>query len=203
MVYRMALRVCFLWLILAVWPSATGWTQQERYELGKRLRRMEIAWQQADSAGRAAAVKPMQKAVESFFRFQLGQATKHLDEAYFASLSTSKISDFQRLVIAQRLEVQPVALDQARSNVQLKLKPVYPADTPADGLGPSLESSEMRLAILDPRGQAQARLTCQGVRLVEGMEWSIEGLNEGDYHLELRATTAMSQWRFRTCSYLS
>ncbi len=66
MFQHMFWRVCCLWLILGMWPGAVAWAQPERYELGKRLRRMEVAWQQAEPAGRVAAVKPMQKPSRAF-----------------------------------------------------------------------------------------------------------------------------------------
>ena len=48
--------------------SPPSLAETPRAELGKRLRRFEIAWQEADAPDRAAAVAPMTAAVRSFFR---------------------------------------------------------------------------------------------------------------------------------------
>ncbi len=205
MFQHMFWRVCCLWLILGMWPGCrrlgaagtlrVGQTLEAHGEWpapGNRLNQRASCGRQTDAESR-----------RELFRLQLTQAAKQLDEAYFASLLRPTTSDFQRMIVAQRLEVKPVALDQEEPKVQLRLKPLYQVDTQDGAPKPSLENTTIELALLDGAGQSRARLNCSGQRLADGMVWQIEDLDEGDYQLELRATTPAESVALRTCKYLS
>jgi hypothetical protein len=68
----LAVCVCTLFCILTPCSSA----QTQRLELGRRLKRFEIAWEQAPATQQAKAVAPLKQAVSSFFSLQLsGRST--------------------------------------------------------------------------------------------------------------------------------
>lgn len=57
----------------------------QRYELGQRVKRFELAWEKHDGdAARARALKHLQKLTQQFFAFQFGEAGRSLDLAAFA-----------------------------------------------------------------------------------------------------------------------
>ncbi len=67
------------WLLLTL---SSVQAQPERLELGKRLRRFELAWELAPESNRLASAKPMQLAVSRFFALQFNEAMERLDEAW-------------------------------------------------------------------------------------------------------------------------
>ena len=54
--------------------STAALAQTQRLELGRRLKRFELAWEQAAPERRIEAVSPLKKAVSSFFSLQLSEA---------------------------------------------------------------------------------------------------------------------------------
>ncbi len=112
-----------LWLLMA--PCVA---QTERYELGKRLRRFELAWEKADKARRDAVAEPMQRAVQSFFGLQLSKAGSWLDEAYLQVRAEPQVTDLERSVLAHRCDLKPVCVEQNTATVQIKLAAFYALD---------------------------------------------------------------------------
>ena len=93
--------------------------QVERYELGKRLRRAELAWEAADSAHRARATVPMSEAVRSFFGLQLRKAASQLDDAYFSIRGDQDPSDLEKVAISQRMSVAPLLSDAEQATLRI------------------------------------------------------------------------------------
>ncbi len=116
--------------LFVLFANSVGHGQEERWELGKRLRRFEIAWQTADSNGRTRCVRPMQKAVENFFSLRLTAAAKELDEAFFVVANNTTPSDFERYAISRRVSFGPVLIDTNASTIELKVAPFYKVDMP-------------------------------------------------------------------------
>lgn len=183
------------WLLLsitmfAIWciSESSAHAQNERYELGKRLRRFEVAWQEAPAEKRSAVAPIMQKAVESFFSLQLAKAAACLDDAYFAVRTSPEPSAFERAFVARRFQVQPVTVDTTNPNVQIALKPFYNLDAKADLPSPTLQDAMMQLTVLDHNAKPAREVRLGGQHILEGHAIALD-LPEGDYTLTLSART--------------
>jgi hypothetical protein len=145
--------VVFTFFLLAPFANPLCCAQSDRYELGKRVRRFEVAWQTAEPQLRTASTAPMQKAVQNFFSLQFAKAAQQLDDAYFAVRQASPPTPFEQLAIAQRLLVEPVAVDVQAATLRIKLNAFYEprltnANAPAVN---SLDDATVRLKLLvDP-----------------------------------------------------
>lgn len=106
------------------WPLSVN-AQPERYELGKRLRRLEEAWQVATPERRAAAVRPMDIAVRSFFGLQLARAGQGLDEAWYAVRSPDEPTPLTRFLISHQPQLRPLVSSLSDQKLQLRLVPFY------------------------------------------------------------------------------
>lgn len=72
------------WLAVVGCLGGPAWAaaQPDRYELGRRLRQFEYAWDETtNDAARKAACGPLNEAVQAFFGLKLGQAGLHIDQA--------------------------------------------------------------------------------------------------------------------------
>lgn len=99
--------------------------QVDRYELGLRLRRVELAWQAAPAGQRAASAEPMAEAVKSFFGLQLRTAAARLDKAFLVVTGTDKPSDLVRYAISRRIAVLPLLADTTDSTLKIQLQQFY------------------------------------------------------------------------------
>lgn len=146
----------------------------DRYELGQRLRRFELAWQDADETSRQRSVTAMESAVNSFFRFQLGQAGGQLDQAYLAVLSADTPSPVHRWALSQRWELEPLVADATCAVMRLQLTDFYPANggPPGDG------RINVRIVDADERTVAEIWLSVDDVR--QGYQWETGPLAAGD-----------------------
>ncbi len=126
--------------------------QVERYELGKRLRRFEDAWQTAPERQRSDSAKPMIDAVNSFFSLRLQTAMAKLDQAWLIAADRT-LSDWQTAVLRYRLEPSAMVVDDNLNALRIALRASYggktepPADTlvgiqVVDGTGQRLVSAE-------------------------------------------------------------
>lgn len=108
-------------------PAPT-WAQAERYELGRRLRQFELAFEQErDQAVRARAFPPMNQAVQSFFALKLGEAGRAMDQARHA-LRAEPPSPIQRWADSLYLVSEPRLLEAEQSQVAYQLKAFYLTD---------------------------------------------------------------------------
>ena len=131
------------WAALAAAPVSA---ETPRAELGKRLRRFEIAWQEADPSGRARAVAPMSAAVRSFFSLDLSTAARGLDDAWFTVRGGMPPDDGERRAVATSVTATPILADTSAGTIQLALAPFY--DAGREPLG-----GELRLTLIDAAGK--------------------------------------------------
>ncbi len=100
---------CVFLFILPGFGLARAHAQVERNELGKRLQRFELQWDQASEAARVAAAAPMQAAVSSFFSLRLQRAAQGLDEAYWQAVGQAPSATGQA-ILAHRLAIEPLVV---------------------------------------------------------------------------------------------
>ncbi len=104
-------------------------SQEGRYELGRRLRRFEVAWQSADSAGRARSTAAMETAVSRFFGLRWLDAAQQLDAAYLAVQGEPQSqAEQKRWALAQRMSVRPMFADVDEKTLQVELRSFYPVE---------------------------------------------------------------------------
>lgn len=121
----MSLRILLTSLLSTLILSGPLAAQIDRYELGARLKRVELAWQAADSTKRAAAAGPMDEAVKSFFGLQLRTAAARLDKSYLVIQGEEKPSELTRFSISRRLAVLPLLADTSDPALQIELLQFY------------------------------------------------------------------------------
>lgn len=78
----MAIRIVTIALVMLVVTAGDALAQAERYQLGRRLRDFEVAWEkQPDPAARRKALEIVPAASTKFLSLQLGEAGRTLDDA--------------------------------------------------------------------------------------------------------------------------
>ncbi|MFM7832469.1 MAG: hypothetical protein ACKPJD_11795, partial [Planctomycetaceae bacterium] len=117
----LAVCVCTLFCILTPCSSA----QTQRLELGRRLKRFEIAWEQAPATQQAKAVAPLKQAVSSFFSLQLSEAGRQLDNAWFTVRNAAPPSAAEKVAIAYSLTALPFCAPPETTELKLQLSPFY------------------------------------------------------------------------------
>ena len=123
---------CFLVVLVAGTASA----QADRYELGRRLKQFEAAWEaQPDPAARKRALAIVPAASMQFLSFQLGDAARTLDSARLALLSDEPITDERLFLESLAVTPETRVVASGRKELILTLKSVYPVKAPvAEGL---------------------------------------------------------------------
>jgi predicted esterase len=164
----------------------------DRYELGQRLRRFELAWQDADETSRQRSVVAMESAVNSFFRFQLGQAGGQLDQAYLAVRSADAPTPVHRWALSQRLEIEPLVADATCAAMRLQLADFYSLNGDPPGKG----RINVRIVDADERTVAESSLTVEAAR--QGYQWDTGPVAAGD--LRVVATLVDDQQSFNFAS---
>ncbi|MFM7076424.1 MAG: hypothetical protein ACKO3G_10205 [Planctomycetaceae bacterium] len=169
-------------LLLAL-PAAA---ETPRAELGKRLRRFETAWQEADAATRARAVAPMSAAVRGFFSLDLVTAARELDRAWFAVRAAAPPDAAERRTIAFAASAAPLLADAAEETITVSVAPFYGAD--ADGQGgqdatPAADAATLHLAVVDAAGTTLAERAFPWPAPAEPVAWRAGPLPEGDHAL--------------------
>lgn len=167
-------------LLVATLPLSVR-AETPRAELGRRLRRFEIAWQEADADRRAAAVAPMTTAVRSFFTLQLPAAGRHLDEAWFAVRSGDPPAAPERVAIATAVTVTPRLADAAAPSLTVAFEPFYEVDP--DDSGAPRDDGTLRLSILDRAGRILVERRIDPAGRAAALEWKTGPLPEGDLTL--------------------
>jgi predicted esterase len=121
-------------LLFVLFLTANAATAQvERYELGRRLKRFEAAWEeQTDPAARKRALAVVSKASPQFLAFQLAESARTLDEARFALRSAEPPSDAERWAAAVYLAPESRLVDAGKKSISVTLRALYPvrADLP-------------------------------------------------------------------------
>ena len=154
-----------------------------RAELGKRLRRFELAWQDADARQRAAAVVPMNAAVRSFFTFRLNAAAARLDDAWLAVRAAGPADLHERCAIATAVTVIPLLADTTCLELTIGFQPLYAvadADAPEAGLRLTIEDDDGRRIVSRDWAWREATGT---------LAWTAGPLPEGDHRLVVERVT--------------
>lgn len=189
--------ICAFALLLNLTHATCG-AQSERYELGRRLQRFELAWQAASPEPRQASAAAMQKAVQSFFGLQLSTAASYLDQAYF-TVRASAPSPLERAALAQRVELRPVLLDTQHAAIQdtatrLRLKAFYKVTEQGEGSDALLADCQLQLHLYDMAGVEQvAELLIPVSEARERAPWQLPAVPEGDYWVEATIVSAAEQ----------
>jgi predicted esterase len=138
----------FVLLVGFVVPNFV-FAQHERYELGRRLREFERAWEeQKDPAIRKKALADIPKVTNQFFSFQLGEAARTLDTARDILLKrdpTDEESWFRSLSVT----TPALLIDAGVKTVDLTFKPFYRPK----GRAPANLTIEARLADHKPSSE--------------------------------------------------
>ena len=96
--------------------------QADRYELGRRLREFEIAFDQhADTGARKRALPHLQRAVSAFFTLNLAAAGRSLSEATHALRSAARLDAAQTWAASLVLKPTRPLLDTGAEAMQLEL----------------------------------------------------------------------------------
>ena len=108
-------------LLAAADPAAA---QAERYELGRRLRAYEAAWELAEPGARVKSYAGLPKVTGQFFGLQLGEAGRTLDEARHV-LTGDEAS--ATVAWAESLFLDPEArlIDAAKPGLAVAVKSLY------------------------------------------------------------------------------
>ena len=159
--------------------STPARAETPRAELGKRLRRFEIAWQEADAPRRAAAVEPMTAAVRSFFTLQLSAAASHLDEAWYTVRAQGAPEATERAAIATAVTATPVLADTTAETLAVTFATFYETEQDAAGGAPA----RLRLSILDGAGETLTERPSDWAEATGTIQWQTGPLPEGDLTL--------------------
>jgi predicted esterase len=124
-IFQVLILLSLMLLSCVLGPSVTA--QDERYELGKRLQRFELAWQTADPAGRKRAVLPVSTAVSLFFSLRLRDAGVSLDEALQAVRTEQPATEFQTFALSRKLILVRRVIDGKTEQLKVSLSAFYKA----------------------------------------------------------------------------
>ena len=162
-------------LMTAVSPDAEA--QNPRLELGRRLKRFENAWQSASETRRAGSVPPLKEAVSSFFSLRLAEAGRQLDNAWLTVRGDETADAFTRGVIGLQLVAGPVCAESKAGILKLELKAFYStqAQAPAE--------AKVRFQLARSQGELIAETTFSIRELLEGVNWELGSIPEGDHVL--------------------
>ncbi len=156
--------------------QAQLFAQQDRYELGQRLRRFELAWQTADVAARGRSVSAMEAAVNQFFRLQLKQAGRHLDQAYLTVLGAES-SPAHGWALSQRVAIDPLVADAQEPQIRVGLRDFYDVE------GFEAEAGQIELQVVNADQRTVSRVQRDVTAAREGFDWETGCLDPGDYRL--------------------
>ncbi len=167
----------FVALIATIAPAiASG--QAERLELGRRLQRFELAWQQADSQQRTDSVPPLKAAVNSFFSLQLAEAGRQLDQAWRIAVGKQHWTALENSAIGLQLLVSPFCADASHAELELRLTPFYKTGVPLP------DGSRMVVKLLDSKWKLVSEKDYLLSNPVAPCKWSTGQLSPGDYRLQ-------------------
>jgi predicted esterase len=166
--------------------------QAERYELGKRLRRFELAWEQARPEKQKLATPIMQQAVTSFFSLQLKNAASQLDEAWWV-VSDQKSADWQQALVPYRIHISSALIqpdrersepDQGLGNsdeLLIKMQPFYRAAVQVP------EPVQMRFLLLNADEEVLREFQASWQTATTGLSIPLSDFPTGDYRIRAQA----------------
>ncbi|WP_439626658.1 dienelactone hydrolase family protein [Gemmata sp.] len=121
------MRVAALLVLLLPAVAHSQPERPQRYEVGRRLKAFEAAWEKVDdpaARGRALAVLP--NATKQFFALNLGEAGRTLDLATFALASDAGPSAGRQWVWSLDAAPEHRVLDGAARELSVTVRPLYP-----------------------------------------------------------------------------
>ena len=117
----------FLASVFALLISAPAAAQSERYELGRRLKTFEAAWEMYDNpTARERALDVLPKATRQFFSLQLGEVGRTLDLATFALQTDIAPSANRQWVWSLSAILESRVIDAAAKELTVTIQPFYP-----------------------------------------------------------------------------
>lgn len=123
-----------------------------RYELGKRLKRFEAAWEKHERPeSRRAALGHVEKLTQQFFAFQFGEAGRALDRAAFALLSDDEPGATRQWAWSLYATPETRAIDGSAKELAVTVKQLYAVkgDVPK-GLEVQLWFTDKQVTTLKP-----------------------------------------------------
>lgn len=170
---RLSIRLVLAIACIGIFTASTT-AQSERYELGRRLRAVEFAWDaQRDPVARRRAVPALNQAVRAFFAANAANVGRSLDEVRFQLQSSLSRSSAERWAASLRLAIDCRLIDSAKPKLRFTVEPFYVAETKA----PSDVLLYMHLVGTDYRLSLPLNL------LPLREDWQLSGIKEGDYQL--------------------
>ena len=153
--------------------------QVERSELGKRLRRFELAWQTAPVELQQKSATPMQAAVTSFFSLQLAGAAKQLDGAWRV-VRNEPPGTAESAVTAFRIHTENQIVEPESAAIKAQLQSFYQtkAVVPAN--------CQVKFEIRKASGEILSVTELPWSEALDPVELPIENLPAGDYLLAAR-----------------
>jgi predicted esterase len=179
-------RFFILGILIATAPTALpleARAQPERYELGRRLRVFEAAWENAPGEGpRKHCVEPLKKAVQSFFSLNLSGAGEAIDRARYAVESDKEPSP-ERLW-AESLASFPAKrlIDAGIDSLPLELRPFYVKPRPANA------HFSVQFRLLDGNGRTLASAANAIGELPQKIQLPLRNIPAGDHRLQYEVT---------------
>jgi predicted peptidase len=164
-------------LIATLLFSTSIFAQNERYELGKRTRALEIELEkQTTPELRKKAMSEINKAVQKFFAFNLREAARDLDNARF--ILEQKNNDEK--IWAESLSVLPNfrVIDETNSSLNITVSPFYkvPQTIPNNAL--------IRFSLMPFEGVSVKKITEFPIsELPLKKQIALEKIKAGDYFL--------------------
>jgi predicted esterase len=114
-------------LPLVLLVAAPAAAQPERYELGRRLRAFEAAWEKSDTpSAHQRALAELPKLTSQFFSLQLGEAGRTLDRAAFALASDAGPSAARQFVRSLYPAPETRLVDGSAKEISVTVRPFYP-----------------------------------------------------------------------------
>ena len=114
--------------LVVAWPGTTT-AQDQRYELGRRLKLFEAEWErQPDPKARERALEILPAATKQFLTLQLSAAARTLDDARFALRSATPPTPAERWLAALAVVVDHRLVEPAESGavkLDVEIRPLY------------------------------------------------------------------------------
>lgn len=165
-------------------PTRPAWAQPERYELGRRVRAFEAAWdRQTDAAARERATAPLKQAVSLFFGFRLADAGRAVTDARFALRSADAPTAAETWAASLELRPETRLADANQTKLTARLQPFYKVD------GPAPEGARLIVRVgAGPAAKTAADTAIAAETWPQEVSLDLTGIGEGDHtvHAEVQ-----------------
>jgi hypothetical protein len=119
--------------LLLVLVASPAFAQFDRYEVGRRIHDFEVAWEEKanDQEAKKRAVPLVQRAVESLFKLNVGDAARSVDTARHALSSAEPVPASVRWADSLQIVPESRAVDAMTEELNVKVKAFYKVDVKA------------------------------------------------------------------------